>query len=60
MTTDSKDQVSFDALLRSYAVPNTWVITFGWGRDWWFNQENGMRTDPQLPTRVDVERWLTP
>lgn len=57
--TDDKDQVGLSALLRSHPVRGTWVITFGWGRDWWFNQENGLCTDLESrPTGGDIERML--
>lgn len=57
--TDDKDRVSLSALRRSKKVPLTWAQTFGWGRDWWINQEDGQCCDPYLkPSRADVEEML--
>jgi hypothetical protein len=55
MITDSR--VPLAAFARSHAVPPSWGVTFGWGWDWWINQENGVRDDsPARPTLADVQR----
>jgi hypothetical protein len=54
---NSKDRVSLSALLHSLPVPRAWAVTFGFGRDFWANQENGQTEDLQpAPTRTDVRR----
>lgn len=55
MISNAKDQVSLPALLRSEPMPSTWMMTYGWGRDFWTNQENGLRSDPEpMPGWSDV------
>jgi len=54
-----KREALLQARLGTVAVPQTFAVTFSWGRDFWVNQENGLCAEPQPePSWDDVEVLL--